>query len=165
MYEAPLDFRVQSTADLCGEGWCVYSLLPRMTYSWGSVAAGGNLELVVGRSVSLREWTEGTLHVRLHENDIDPSAGAKLELVLEALSYSTDDPQMTFLFDKPLTTMTVVQNDGANIVLSQRISSDFAEYARLKLRLVQATNFQLPNRVTISVDLVLRTDLEDCACQ
>ena len=147
-----------------GPGFAVYELLPRLTFSWGSVAASQRLSHVLNHYVPLASVPEAMLIVRIHDKAI--GSGAVATFVVESVSLSADEPETAFAWALELARIRVDATSTVGTSMIARLRADVGTHLRLRVDLDQSA--ALPNNaLTVSADLVARTQLadeEDCRC-
>jgi len=151
-----------------GPGFRVYSLLPRLAFTWGNVDAAGSLEYLSPRYVSLEEVLDADLVVRVHQGGRSPAGYVDVEV--QVVSFSADDPATVFVHPRSAAWLRVDANATPGTARVVRLSSDLGSHLRLRLTFVRI-GVAPENALTLSVDLVTRWPDEttsppahDCKC-
>jgi hypothetical protein len=143
-----------------GPGWCVYTLLPRTTFDWGSIESEGRVTYELGLPLDLVATPELMLVVRVHAAAFTTN---RATFVLESVSRSDEDPGVAFFSSLPLASVVIDASAIGGSSRIERARCDVAPFVRARLHLDQ--DARNDGSMTLSAELVARTTQSgDCRC-
>ncbi len=135
--------------------WRIEPVL-RLPYNVGKVGVVSSTDLVVSDPIDVSDALDGWLLVDVHENAL--AAAEHVEVVVEGLAPSVDEPETAFVATPSLAFTRVKSTDVAGTLCSARLSWRLPSHVRVALRLVQEKVAVTPTvrPVNVSVALLLQ---------
>ena len=105
-----------------GRGFRIYSLLPRLRFTWGNIDASGSLEYISPRYVRVEDVQDAILVVRIHEASAVRAGYVDIEA--QTVSFSDDDPTTAFVSALPAGRLRIPAEGTSGRAVLVRLASD-----------------------------------------
>jgi hypothetical protein len=132
--------------------WRIEPVL-RLPYNVGKVGVVSTTDLVISDPIDVSDALDGWLLVDVHENAL--AAAELVEVVVEGLAPSDDEPETTFVATPTLAFTRVQPSDAAGTLRSARLSWRLPSHVRVALRLVQEKAGATPTVRPVKVSVAL----------
>lgn len=129
-------------------------LFSRRRFDFDNVQSSAFVEVSMIQAVDVRQYTEGTLLVRIHAHDIEP--GAKIEVIARATAPTDEDPERDFV-GVTVATVTIDATVAAPTLRKASFTSDPGERVTIAVRGSQPCGEPVSCDAELSAELVVKS--------
>lgn len=133
----------------------IIPIFSRRSFDFDDVAASNKyVEITIAKAIDVSQYTEGTLLVRVHDNNV--ASNAQIDILVKATAPTSEDPAKDFV-GSTVATVTVDENVNAPTLMKASFSADPGQMVTVTVKGWQVSGSAVACNAVLSAELVVKS--------